>query len=367
MYPGEKQQRLPYEEPHPYEDVPPPSYESHYASDSAGPSTSTSASQQSRRPPTPPEKPKRQDTTMSVDDLYTQPTKGMSDDPIGTVSPFPNPAFAESSKTSSPTEPNNLARSSSLAQFPVVPGPSQPQASAPPPSFHRPAPHEFPYIPFPPIALFTSSKALADGFPRMPPISTVEPHPFATHDVREEDWNWFLSQVKGAVGSEGKDFTSIPGVTPVATHLAVGMGLGRLVNMGIEAHVKSKKSGPMAEVFHTWNRNFFHPRRLDVILARGRFCYSGPNDGLPPDMVDNDSFAYDVYNQGGHVSDDDYSSDDSHPERTARRKEKRAAKNLAKKERKTQRRSQRMERKDFINASENQWRLIVVHKPEVIA
>lgn len=31
-------------------------------------------------------------------------------------------------------------------------------------------------------------------------------------------------------------------------------GLGRLVNMGIEAHIKSKRSGPVAEVFETWNQ-----------------------------------------------------------------------------------------------------------------
>lgn len=32
------------------------------------------------------------------------------------------------------------------------------------------------------------------------------------------------------------------------------LGLGRLVNFGIEAHVKSKKVGPLADVFDSWNQ-----------------------------------------------------------------------------------------------------------------
>lgn len=194
----------------------------------------------------------------------------------------------------------------------------------------------------------------------MAPETIVTPHPFTTHDIREEDWFWFLSAVKGAAAGAGVDLTSIPGVTPVATFMAVSFGLGRLVNVGIDAHLKSKKKGPMAEVFDSWNQHFFHPRRLDVILARGRFCYSGPNDGLPPDMREENKHYSDVYNKDGHVSDDDYSSDDSHPERSAKRKGKWATR----KERRTQRRDQR---RDFIGAAENKWRLVISPKSAVLA
>ena len=95
---------------------------------------------------------------------------------------------------------------------------------------------------------------------------------------------------------------------------------------------------------------------MEVVLARGRFCYSGIGD-TPPDMLHEGNLA--LYNQAGQASDDDYSSDDSHPERTARRREKRA-------KRKGRRSERRELRRNFLNAAENKWRLIIVHRPDVI-
>jgi len=381
MYPNEKrQQRSQYhpeaENPTPTystaPDLPPPSYDSHYAS-------SSSSSAQAPKPLTPPEKPIRTaDLIRDKDNLYSAHPSPAS--PVGSVVPFPHPAFAAGAGPSTVMQPsksnfNALSRSSSFAVSRGVDdhkpssstaslasgsGSSSNPTQTAPPSFLRSPPRDLPYTSFPPIALYTTENSLGKGFPRIAPETIVNPHPFTTHDIREEDWYWFLSAVKGAAAAAGTDFTSIPGVTPVATHLAVSMGLGRLVNMGIEAHVKSKKNGPIAEVFDSWNQHFFHPRQLDVVLARGRFCYSGSNEGLPPDMLQKHGHQYNVYNQDGHVSDDDYSSDDSHPERTARRREKRAAR----KERRSQRREQR---KDFICASENKWRLVVSYKPVVLA
>ena len=103
-------------------------------------------------------------------------------------------------------------------------GSSSTPAKTAPPCFQRSPPKDLSYTPFVPLALYTIDTALNKGFPRMPPIAVVEPHPFSVHDVREDDWYWFLSAVKGAAAAAGTDFTSIPGVAPVATHLALSMG-----------------------------------------------------------------------------------------------------------------------------------------------
>ena len=170
------------------------------------------------------------------------------------------------------------------------------------------------------------------------------------------------------------------------------------MNFGIETHLKSRRAGPVAEVFDTWNKvsvasriadeassptfavqNFFHPRQLDVMLARGKFCYSGIHEGLPPDMQGGHTHHNQMYHKGEHVSDDDYSSsDDSHSERTARRREKRAARKEKRCERRADRqerrcerradrREKRKERRDFINASESKWRLVITPTAAAIA
>jgi hypothetical protein len=56
-------------------------------------------------------------------------------------------------------------------------------------SFTRQPPHHLPYPPgFHPLSLAANGKCLRNGFPLIPPPSTVQPHPFITHDVTEGDW-----------------------------------------------------------------------------------------------------------------------------------------------------------------------------------
>lgn len=54
--------------------------------------------------------------------------------------------------------------------------------------YQRPAPPSLPYS-FPPMYLTANGRHLDQGFPLMPPPSLVQPHPFASHDVNELDWN----------------------------------------------------------------------------------------------------------------------------------------------------------------------------------
>lgn len=58
----------------------------------------------------------------------------------------------------------------------------------PPPMWQRQPPGQLPYGAFPPMSLISNDKKLTHGFPELPPPCPSNPHPFATHDVTEEDW-----------------------------------------------------------------------------------------------------------------------------------------------------------------------------------
>lgn len=68
----------------------------------------------------------------------------------------------------------------------------------PPPSFMRAPAGQFPYSPFPPCTAISLGTGLDSGFPMLPPPAQVQPHPFMTHDVNEEDWVRFLGDVQRA-------------------------------------------------------------------------------------------------------------------------------------------------------------------------
>lgn len=91
----------------------------------------------------------------------------------------------------------------------------------PPPSFSRAPSSHVSYSQFSPCALLSLEEGLDKGFPIMPPPSPAKPHPFETHDVKEEDWARFLHDLK-----------SVSGLSSVQQHggagdasLAMGVGL----------------------------------------------------------------------------------------------------------------------------------------------
>lgn len=57
-----------------------------------------------------------------------------------------------------------------------------------PPCFSRPSPPNLSYSTFTPIYLIANGTHLCTGFPILPPLSSMQPHPFVTHDVSEADW-----------------------------------------------------------------------------------------------------------------------------------------------------------------------------------
>ncbi|KAI0731775.1 hypothetical protein C8Q72DRAFT_775580 [Fomitopsis betulina] len=136
------------------------------------------------------------------------------------------------------------------------------------------------YPPFEPTSLRSLSDDLWQGFPPLPPQSRDAPHPFATHDVAEEDWRVFVFNVK-EVG--------LLGIGLYLDNLFLWcllkrgvVGLGALVSMGFQHATKGKRAGAVGDIVDQWNMSFFHRRQMTVVLARG---YNGPDGVGPPDMM----------------------------------------------------------------------------------
>ncbi|KAL6301476.1 hypothetical protein BKA93DRAFT_464973 [Sparassis latifolia] len=213
-------------------------------------------------------------------------------------------AYAPSSSETGDT--SSISGSSKLRGF--SPSASVSQLFSPPPqSFYRTPPAYLPYTPFEPTALFGYSSKLEKGFPHVPPFSSCDPHLFVTHDVNQEDWTHFLDDVK-AVAKSSPVNRLVAGMVPAAMSLRMPLGslspIEFLVKKGVEAHMKSRRTGPVGEVLDHWNRvcllsifllvthshsaqHFFYPRRMLVVLAQGRYVYSGA-DTLPVDMLKTD-------------------------------------------------------------------------------
>ena len=115
-----------------------------------------------------------------------------------------------------------------------------------PPAFSRAPPSNVPYTPFPPCTLVSLSHELDKGFPALPPPTMVQPHPFALHDVQEEDWVRFISDLKRA-GTLSPMNRIVAGVAP----LAMGIGaLGTLCFRCVPGVHRSFNDGLQAFSYH---------------------------------------------------------------------------------------------------------------------
>ncbi|KZT66654.1 hypothetical protein DAEQUDRAFT_739891 [Daedalea quercina L-15889] len=148
----------------------------------------------------------------------------------------------------------------------------------PPPSFLRSARPDLPYEPFEPTSLRSLGNDLSQGFPALPPESRDIPHPFATHDVNEDDWRRFLYGVKSA--------SALSQAANAQAGMELGL-LGMLVSLGVDGATKGRKSSAACTLIDQWNIHFFHPRQITVVLAKGTKAYNGPNSVGPPDLMNN--------------------------------------------------------------------------------
>lgn len=227
---------------------------------------------------------------------------------------------------------SNLHRSpSAFSAFYSTPGSS---GSRPGPSSERLIPNNGPASPgvvllarpagetlnFPPLVLHSRSQRLSDGFHAMPPPTDVHPHPFVTCDIREQDWTSFLEAIKNSAAVQSSP------ATPNANSSSSGSGSGfsRFFNRSKQSLSSSSSSvafpavGPTTQanssssrtpqnnaslepgtLVDTWNVQFFRPRGLEIVLARGARRLNGLSSAerarLPPDL---DSREHEEHSEG---------------------------------------------------------------------
>ncbi|OJA12437.1 hypothetical protein AZE42_08204 [Rhizopogon vesiculosus] len=124
--------------------------------------------------------------------------------------------------------------------------------TGPPPMWQRQPAVHLPYSQFPPMCLISNSKDLSKGFPEVPPPCQVQPHPFATHDIAEEDWKRFLADVKKAGSLTGGQRIK-SNVIPMVT--GVGLIGGFFFTSAIKKKMKAKNRGAAGDAVDNWNHN----------------------------------------------------------------------------------------------------------------
>jgi hypothetical protein len=203
-------------------------------------------------------------------------------------------------------------------------------------SSHQP---NFSHNPFPPIYLIANGKSLSSGFPSMPPPSSPEmPHPFETHDVNERDWTSFLGEI-----------ASLGGGQHAQTHSSGG--LAKLVGTLLHG-LTGPPPGSAGPLIDQWNDRFFHPRKMEVILAQGPVKLSGPRDGRLPVLNREQERAH-RQRSGSRSSSSSSSSDDerhshgdSHHTVIGGRRERRTGRREYKRERREDRHQRRAQRRE---------------------
>ncbi|KAI0360330.1 hypothetical protein OH77DRAFT_1418220 [Trametes cingulata] len=253
----------------------------------------------------------------------------------------------------------------------------------PPPSFlRRPSP-SFPYGPFEPLEVLAAGKRLDDGFVATLPFSATQPHPFATHDVMEEDWMRFLGDLKLAGSLSIRDKV-ISGLAPAAIGLGIIPGL--LVSFAIDSHMKKKKQKPVDELIGYWNECFFKHRRMEVLLAKGTSEEAHTHGRTSPSPQSP--------HHPGHAVPDNFAEHEKpmsrREEKRARKAERREEKHARKAERREEKRARRKakhrdsdsdsssdseaghgharrasspRRSEPSGSSSERWRLVVRYKP----
>ncbi|KAI6039886.1 hypothetical protein EDC04DRAFT_1621197 [Pisolithus marmoratus] len=291
---------------------------------------------------------------------YLQPP---SDYPPQGYSPYPqeiphsaayNPATLPPTHLDRTPSPNGKEVGLSLASFFGNQGP--------PSSWQRPPPSNMPYNQFPPMCLISNGKELTKGFPELPPPCQLAPHPFATHDVTEEDWKRFLTDVKKGASLSGAQRIK-SNVIPLVAGLSFVGGL--FMTHAIEQKMKSKNRTAAGDVVDHWNHYFFGPRRMEVVLCQGSERLSGREGPAPlgdprqrrmakklrhrsnsSSSSSSSSSSDSSDSEGGHHhrSGNAYTRSDYKAQRRARKAERRAAK-AERREEKRARKEERRNRK----------------------
>ncbi|KAG2369082.1 hypothetical protein BDR07DRAFT_1477400 [Suillus spraguei] len=160
-------------------------------------------------------------------------------EPNNNLSPYSqNLGTVPQNRASSPNEESKLSLGSFFGN------------TGPPPMWHRQPPQHLSHDQFPSMCLTSNGTDLSKGFPALLPPCQLYIHPFATHDVLEEDWQRFLTDIKKA-GSLSGGQRIISNAIP----LIAGAGLvgGLLLGRAIEKLMKTKNRSAAGDIVDNWN------------------------------------------------------------------------------------------------------------------
>lgn len=128
------------------------------------------------------------------------------------------------------------------------------------------------------MCLISNQADLSKGFPELPPPCQLCVHPFATHDILEEDWKRFLADIKKAGSLSAGQRIKSNAIPFVAGISLVG---GFFLTGAIEKRMKAKNRNAAGDVVDHWNHYFFGPRRMEAILCQGSERLSGREGAVP--------------------------------------------------------------------------------------
>lgn len=227
--------------------------------------------------------------------------------------------------------------------------------------WNRQPPQDFVHTQFPPMCLISNNKDLSKGFPEVPPPCQLCTHPFATHDIMEEDWKRFLADVKKAASLSGGQRIKSNAIPFIAGISLVG---GFFLTKAIENRMKTKNRSAAGDVIDHWNHYFFGPRRMEVILCQGSERLSGREGAAPLGDPNQRHMANDLRRRASSCSSSSSSSSSSSDSEDYRdrshhrghghgssvshkfdKRERRAERREAKAERRQERRARKSERR----------------------
>jgi len=133
--------------------------------------------------------------------------------------------------------------------------------------------------------LIATGKTLDKGFPFTTPPSNSNPHPFASHDVYENDWMSFLHEVQTVATLTEKQIRMshlpIISIIPIVNELSF---------YGVKQYLKHRNASKVIDCIEKWNRHFFEQRKMKIVLMKGQVKVSGQKEYLnhtsPPPTSD---------------------------------------------------------------------------------
>ncbi|KAI0826273.1 hypothetical protein BC629DRAFT_66135 [Irpex lacteus] len=232
---------------------------------------------------------------------------------------------------------------------------------SPPPGFSRPPPHnDLMYAPFPVFSHISAESSLEKGFPSLIPPSSCQPHPFIVHDVRQEDWERLLNDIKVVSKLSGMDKV-ISNVAPMV--MGVGFLGGMFVTSVMEKGMKKKKVIVVSDIIDHWNHYFFHPRWMEVTLSQGHVVHVGAS-GSSPDMLNVRTSSHDQLNVARYHSDHESSFDEQSMGRLGRKAGRLGMRSGIRQDRRERIEARRERREEDKETSKEKWRLTISFRPQ---